>query len=1004
MKNLSFNKGRPSCLCIFIYAILLSNNMYAIELTFGSYTKQLQHQIIGTVTDAAGPLPSVTVIVKGTITSAVTDEKGHFSITANSTDVLVFSFIGYATQEINVGNQTSIMIILSEDSTQLKEVTINAGYYKVKDKERTGSIARITSKDIETQPVSNILASMQGRMAGVNIVQNTGLPGGGFDIEIRGRNSLRADGNAPLYVIDGVPYSSDATGSPFTATGFPSGTSPLNSISPEAVESIEILKDADATAIYGSRGANGVVLITTKKGKIGKTQFIFNASTGVATVARFMDLMSTQEYIRARENAFANDGITTYPDTAYDVNGTWDRNRYTDWQKEITGGHAEISEIQGSISGGSANTQFLVGGNYHSQGTVFPGRFNYKKGGVNLNLSHQSEDNRFKVVVSANYVVQDNRQPGFDPTVDAKATVPNAPALYDSDGNLNWENNTWTNPLANLNGVFKSATNDLVANTTVSYNLLPSLRIKSSFGYTDTRQADTRTSPSTIYNPAFGLTSQYSGLFVNSTVRKSWIVEPQVSYEKMLGKGKFEVLVGTTFQQQNTNRLTEFGFGFTSNSLIYDLASATSRTVAQSNEIEYRYQALFGRINYNWDSKYIINLTGRRDGSSRFGPENRYANFGAVGAAWVFSEEALLKDSKVLSFGKLRASYGTTGSDNIGDYQFLDTYASSGVLYQNVVGLQPTRLFNPNFGWETNRKLEGALELGFFEDRIFLTSAIFRNRSSNQLVGIPLPATTGFSSLQANLGATVQNMGYEFTLHTVNMKTTNFSWTTNINLSLTRNKLLEFPGLENSTYSQQYRIGKPLNILMLYHYTGIDPETGIYQFEDVNNDGKITFPDDRQMVADLTPKYYGGFQNRIEFKRFTLDFLFQFVKQKNQAFLSGNAGLMFNHPTGEGNAWQNPGDDAPFQILTTGVNGEAMTAQELFSSSSGNIVDASYVRLKNVSLSYDLPLPYTETTCRLSLQAQNLLTFTKYNGDPEFAAMGYLTPLRIISAGVQLTF
>ena len=1004
MKTLSLNKGRPSCLYIFIFMMLLSNPIRAAGLTFRASVQQAQQQISGTVSDAVGPLAGVTVAIKGSPASTITDEKGNFSVAAGSLDILVFSFIGYASQEISFGNKTTINVIMAEDSTQLQEVTINAGYYSVKEKERTGSIAKVSAKDIEIQPVTNILAALQGRMAGVNIVQNTGMPGGGFDIQIRGRNSLRVDGNSPLYIIDGVPYSSEATGSPFTATGFPSGISPLNSISPEAIESIEILKDADATAIYGSRGANGVVLVTTKKGKVGKTKYTINASTGVAAVARFMDLMSTSEYLRAREQAFANDGITTYPETAYDVNGTWDRSRYTDWQKEITGGHAEITELQGSVSGGSAHTQFLLGGNYHSQGTVFPGRFNYKKGGANLNISHNSEDDLFRMVVSANYVVQDNRQPGFDPTVDAKSLVPNAPVLYDAAGNLNWENNTWINPIANLNGVFRSSTNDLVANTTLSYDLLPSLRIKGSFGYTDTRHVDTKTSPSTIYNPAFELTSEYSSLFVNNTARKSWIAEPQINYSSTFASGKLEVLLGTTFQQQTTSRFTEFGFGFTSNSLIYDLASAASRTVTQSNETEYRYQAFFARINYNWKDKYIINLTGRRDGSSRFGPGNQYANFGAAGLVWIFSEEKWVKPITPLSFGKVRASYGTTGSDNIGDYQFLNTYASSGALYENVIGLEPTRLFNPDFGWETNRKLEGALELGFFKDRVFFTAAIFRNRSSNQLVGIPLPATTGFSSLQANLGATVQNMGYEFTLRTVNVKTTNFSWTSNFNLSLSRNKLLEFPGLENSTYSQQYRIGKPLHILMVYKYTGVDPETGIYQFEDANNDGQITFPEDRQTVADLSPKYYGGFQNRLTYKGFALDFLFHFVQQQNQAFSFGNAGLMANHATGEGNAWQNPSEEAPYQILTTGVNSAAMTAQSLFSASTGNIVDASFIRLKNVSLSYDLPLQYADTGCRLSLQAQNLLTFTKYNGDPEFTALGYLTPLRVISAGVQLTF
>lgn len=367
-------------------------------------------------------------MVKGTTISMITDQKGNFSITANSTDTLVFSFIGYAAQEILVGNKTSLNIILVEDSTQLKEVTINAGYYKVKDKERTGSIARITSKDIETQPVTNVLAAMQGRMAGVNITQATGVPGGGFDIQIRGLNSLRAEGNAPLYIIDGVPYSSEPIGYNQSNTIHPTTTSPLNNLNPGDIESLEVLKDADATAIYGSRGANGVVLVTTKRGKQGNTIFTANISKGFGEVTRFIKLMNTQQYLAMRAEAFTNDGITSYPSYAYDINGTWDQNRYTDWQKELLGGTAEITNISSSMSGGSEHTQFMISGNFNKETTVFPGDFAYKKGNLRANVNHTSSDRKFRVNFSAGYTLQDNNQPSQDLTPAAWGTPPNAPA------------------------------------------------------------------------------------------------------------------------------------------------------------------------------------------------------------------------------------------------------------------------------------------------------------------------------------------------------------------------------------------------------------------------------------------------------------------------------------------------------------------------------------------------------------------------------------------------
>ncbi|MDI5887404.1 TonB-dependent receptor plug domain-containing protein [Flavobacterium yafengii] len=299
--------------------------------------------IAGTVSDSQGVMPGVTVSVKGKLTTTVTNFDGTYSLSASTTDTLVFSFVGYKTLTVPIAGRTIVNVQLQEDATQLQEVKINAGYYTVKESERTGSIAKITSKDIENQPVTNVLAAMQGRMAGVNITQTTGTPGGGFSVQIRGLNSVRTAGNNPLYIVDGIPYSTDAIGSGQNATGFPSRLSPLNSINPDQIDSIEVLKDADATAIYGSRGANGVVLITTKKGRQGKTKFTANLSTGAGTVTRFIDLVNTEQYIAMRKEAFVNDGITQYPEAAYDINGTWDQTRYTNWQKALLGGTSLIS-------------------------------------------------------------------------------------------------------------------------------------------------------------------------------------------------------------------------------------------------------------------------------------------------------------------------------------------------------------------------------------------------------------------------------------------------------------------------------------------------------------------------------------------------------------------------------------------------------------------------------------------------------------------------------------
>jgi len=327
------------------------------------------------------------------------------------------------------------------------------------------------------------------------------------------------------------------------------------------------------------------------------------------------------------------------------------------------------------------------------------------------------------------------------------------------------------------------------------------------------------------------------------------------------------------------------------------------------------------------------------------------------------------------------------------------------VNYNGNIGLEPSRLFNADFGWETNKKLEAALELGFLKDRIFTTVAWYQNRSSNQLVGIPLPGTTGFTSLQSNLDATVENRGLELTLRTSNIESLHFKWSTNFNISFAKNKLVKFPGLESSTYSQIYRIGEPLNIRLLYNNLGVDPQTGVYQYEDINKDGRISWPEDQQTVADLNPEYYGGLQNNLQYKRLTLDFLFQFVKQKNSSYPMGFAGQMSNQQVRKLDSWQQPGNNSPYPMYTQSYSSDAASSTYLFSDSNASIVDASFIRLKNISLTYDVPVSLKEIQLKIKLQGQNLWTITRYeDGDPEFIKSGYLPPLKVITAGIQLIF
>ena len=988
------------------------NNTIIIQKKEGQ-NSPIQKQISGKVTDKSGqPIPGVTILIKGTNKGTSTDFDGNYKITVPSNkNTLIFSSLGFEKQEINTDNLTSINVVLKESVNTLDEIVINAGYYKTTEREKTGSISKIEAKTIEKQPVNSPLAAMVGQMSGVNITQASGVPGGGFDIAIRGTNSINADQNSPLYIVDGVPYSSEPIGVNLSGAVLTKRANPISAINPSDIESIEVLKDADATAIYGSRGANGVVLITTKKGKAGKTQVKVTVSNTLGTTI-FQELMNTEQYLNMRLEALANDGYTldtaplNFQLAAHDLY-RWDQNRYTDWQKVLLGGTSYRHNAQLSFSGGSEQTQFLFSGGYQKETSVFPGDSNYGRASVHSVFSHQSTDERFQLNVSTTYTVEDNQLPQVSLASTAYRLAPNAPALYDENGDLNREENGgfFENPLLELERKYRAQSNTLIMNAVVSYRFHPELEFKTNLGYTSYSTEQYRTTPHTYFGPTTATnTSAKSIVNTSNTSRRSWIVEPQLHWQKKWGKGRFNALVGATFQHQQSKDLGLTGGNFPSNNQILNLSAAENVSVISDGASEYKYQAVFGRLNFKWDDRYIINLTGRRDGSSRFGPGRQFGNFGAVGGAWLFSKEAFLKDSDILSFGKLRSSYGITGSDGIPNYGFYDSYETSGSSYDGPV-LEATGLFNPDFGWEENKKFEAALELGFFQDRIFVTAAWYRNRSSNQLVGIPLAETTGFNRINANFDATVENSGFEIDLHTTNIQNKQFNWKTRFNISVPKNKLVKFDGLEGSGYSNTYVIGAPLTIRKLYHNLGVDPDTGLYQFEDYNNDGIINI-DDRQWIQDTAPSFFGGLGNTLSYKNWTFDVFLNFKKQNSTGdlLLSGfNPGFgLTNQHVSALDRWQQVGDEAFVQRYSIGSQGASND-----NNSSRIYTNTSFIRLKTISLSYDLPKDIISGLhTRFYVQGQNLFYVytTKYATDPEKPSSTGLPPLRQFTLGLEIGF
>ncbi len=999
---------------LFLLLYILISPLLHQKLVAGKTIHPPQNTISGTVTDMKGlPLGGVNIIVESTNQGTISDMDGTYSIEADPNDILIFSIVGFKAMNVPIEGRAVINVTLEEDVTQLGEVVLNAGYYMVSEKERTGNIATIEAATIDKQPVGNPLAAMQGHMSGVNIVQSTGVPGGGFSIEVRGQNFINGVTD-PLYIVDGVPYGSQSLGSDdVSKTIVNSDISPLNAINPNDIESIEVLKDADATAIYGSRGANGVVLITTKKGKAGKTRFDAHLSTSLGQVSHFMDLMDTRQYLEVRREGVNNDGLDGFLGVpAYDFYWPditlWDQNRYTDWQRELIGGTAYRNNAQLSVSGGSDRTQFLVSGAYLKETTVFPGDANYKRASVHNNINHRSDNDRFRLNLSTSYTREDNLLPRSDLSFQAYTLAPNAPALFDEDGNLNWENNTWDNPLAGLEEKFGMKTSTVLANALVSYELLEDFEVRASMGYTDYRLDSYRTLPSSARNPRFNFTAQnYSNLTTNSSKRTSWIVEPQLQWKHDWDKFSMDVLFGTTFQQETTEQLVLRGTGFPNNSLIFNLTAAEQVEVRTSTDSDYKYNAVFGRVNLKLLDRYILNLTGRRDGSSRFGPGKQFGNFGAVGMAWIFSEEALVAESSILSFGKLRASYGTTGSDNIGDYQFLDTYTVTGADYDGVAILSPSGIFNPLFGWEVNKKLEAGLELGFFRDRVFVNASWYGNRSSNQLVGVPLTATTGFPELTGNFDATVENSGIELDFRSINLRADGFKWSTTFNISVPKSKLVRYDGLETSTFANRYVIGEPLSIVKLYRSLGVDPETGQYVIEDYNGDGAISSNGDLQWIEDLAPKFYGGLGNTLNWGNLTFDVFLQFKKQKGYNTLRDNAAPGYRRNASVDlfyDRWREPGDVKPIQVASSGLIAGASN-EDLQRRSSAVVSDASFIRVRNISLNYKVPYLENGLDVNLYLQGQNLLTFTKYKGpDPEQTLNNRLPPLRQLTLGLKVGF
>lgn len=956
-------------------------NTIVVKLKNTSAKSTVQKSIVVTILDETNrPMPGVTLKIKNKPSVFGTNDEGKATISGVvAGDILVANYIGYKTMEVKLdGND--LRLTLMPDLSKLDEIVV-VGYGTSTNRNNVGSISSVTAKDLETQSVIDPLAALQGRSTGLMISSNSGLPGGDYSVQLRGANSLQ-NTNSPLYIIDGVPFADDNLNQFISANGRQSALSLIN---PKDIERIDILKDADATAIYGSRGANGVILITTKKGKTGDLKVDFGANLGVSNAVQSLKMLNTQQYLELRKEGFANDNNTATVTNAPDLL-TWDQTENTDWQKKLFGHSSPFSNYQLSVGAGTDQIKYLFSGNYIKQGDPLPGSKDYNRINGSLNVSSQSKNGKFKLNGSVTYASDKNNTVPTD-LAQYYNLAPNYP-LYNPDGSYYWFGNSLQNPYAYMERSSVSKTKSLLANTLASYQIIPELEAKVSFGYNLKKMDQLQLLPAAGFNPALGAGSQAQ---FGASDYNSYIVEPQLNFVKAFGNHNIKVLVGGTWQQSINEGQYLLGTNYSSDVQLDNPAAAGAISIRNFNYADYRYQAFFGRINYTFKDKYLLNVSGRRDGSTRFGPGNKYGNFGAIGAGWIFSSEDFLANNKVLSFGKLRASIGITGSDQIGNYKYLNTYSSSSFPYQGLVGLTPARAYNPFYGWEENKKREIGLELGFLKDRFFLNTTYYNNRSSNQLVDITLPSQTGFSSYNGNFPALVENSGWEFDLTSNNINVKDFRWTTSVNFSLPKNKLLEYPDLAKSSDAAKYVIGESTRIVRGFKFTGVDPATGIAQFADIKPDNVLNTAD-YVTLGELMPSFYGGLNNNINYKGLNLSVLFQFVKQEGPGLafgpLAGNLGGLTNLDVSVLDRWRNPGDitDIPrTSTLTTSLAYQRYTSN--YRSSSAAWEDASFIRLKNVSLAYDI----SEWTSKINIRkasvnfnAQNLITWTSFRGlDPE---------------------
>ncbi len=900
------------------------------------------------------PIPGVTVLIKGTSRGTVTDINGLYSLEAPSGGILQFSYVGMKKQEIPVSGRRKIDLVMEEEKIDLGEVVV-MGYSSDSKKLISGSFGMVNQDEIKTIPLRTLDGVLQGKAAGMTINQNSGTPGGQNSIKIRGGSSINAS-NQPLIVIDGVP----AITGDFSQIGY-SGQQidAMSDINPNDIEQVTILKDASATAIYGSRASNGVILITTKKGSLNKTSVNLNTSYGWQTLPkeRLPKMMNAAQW-----NAYKGT----------DVQGI-----DTDWMSEILQ-VAPTSNTEFSISSGNDKTRLFLSGSYYNQeGTIKSTSFDRYSG--RMNVDHKLTKN-LTVGAGLSMTYSKNRRIEGDQTL--FGPLPNAlsiPAIfpvYNPNGTYN-ELGPYANPVAIIND-----TKNVAFTNRNNGNIYGEYKFLDGFTFTTKWSADIYNLREHGYDPVtVRQGAKYNGLGIEGTNYVSNLVSSNVlQYIKTVSeKHNFEALAGYSFEKYARRTTYIEAIDFPNENLQYITSAGTIR-VASATATDKGMNSWFGQFKYNYLYKYIVTLTARADGSSKFGKNNQYGYFPAASIAWRIGEESFMDGQAWVSELKLRAIIGRTGNDDISNFASLGLY-DGGFNYGGNSGIAPTQLPNADLKWETTTQTGLGVDFAIFDNRISLTADIYLNKTKDLLLERPLPPSTGFSSIWANVG-NLENKGLELELNTENIRG-EFTWMTSLNFAANRNKITKLyngqPLADYGRGSNWVIEGEPIGVFMGYNCLGVDPSTGNLVYEDVNMDGKINAAD-LVITGDPNPDFTIGMTNNFSYKNFDISIFLQGVYGNDvyngtRVYLESGTGLD-NQTTTMLRRWLKPGDITDVPRAGDG------------NISSRFIENGSFMRIKNVSIGYNLPRTLLQRahikTARIYVAGQNLFTFTSYSGmDPE---------------------